>query len=77
MKKYRKKPLIIEAEQWGTGKEIEGVCPLLVPGYGRIDTLEGPMTVAPGDWVIKGVAGELYPCKDEIFRASYEEVKDE
>lgn len=37
-----------------------------------IDTLEGRMKVAPGDWVIKGVKGEFYPCRDEIFRMTYE-----
>jgi len=39
-----------------------------------IDTLEGIMTVSPGDWVIRGVQGEFYPCKPDIFAATYEEV---
>jgi hypothetical protein len=39
-----------------------------------IDTLEGAMGVTPGDWVIKGVQGEFYPCKPDIFDATYEEV---
>ena len=42
--------------------------------HGRIDTLEGGHTVCPGDWVITGIAGERYPCKDKIFRATYEAV---
>lgn len=42
---------------------------------GYIDTLEGKMEVAPGDWVITGVKGERYPCKDDIFRLTYEEVE--
>lgn len=39
-----------------------------------IETLEGKMTVSPGDWIIRGVAGELYPCKPDIFAATYEPV---
>jgi hypothetical protein len=39
-----------------------------------IDTLEGRMTFGPGDWIIKGVKGELYPCKPDIFDATYEEA---
>ncbi len=41
---------------------------------GRIKTLEGVMRVVPGDWIIKGVAGEFYPCKPDIFEATYEPV---
>lgn len=42
-----------------------------------IDTLEGVMLVSPGDWVIRGVAGEFYPCKPEIFAQTYEAVNDD
>lgn len=42
--------------------------------HGWIDTLEGGHTVCPGDWIITGVAGERYPCKPEIFEATYEPV---
>jgi hypothetical protein len=42
--------------------------------HGWIDTLEQGHRVCPGDWIITGVAGELYPCKDEIFRLTYEPV---
>lgn len=42
-----------------------------------IETLEGWRGVAMGDWIIKGVKGEFYPCKPDIFEASYDEVKDE
>src|SRR5574338_445840 len=38
----------------------------------QVDTLEGPLEVAPGDWIIKGVKGEFYPCKPDIFKATYE-----
>jgi hypothetical protein len=42
--------------------------------YLRIETLEGTMTADSGDWIIKGVAGEFYPCKPGIFAATYEAV---
>lgn len=41
----------------------------------KVHTLEGKMRVAFGDWIIKGVAGELYPCKPDIFEATYEAVE--
>jgi len=46
------------------------------PGLGTLDipTLEGTMTASPGDWIIKGVKGEFYPCKPDIFDATYEPV---
>lgn len=40
-----------------------------------IGTLEGPHTVSWGDWIIQGVKGEIYPCKPDIFEATYEVVK--
>jgi hypothetical protein len=40
----------------------------------EIDTLEGTMVASPGDWIIKGVKGEFYPCKPDIFEATYEPV---
>lgn len=78
--KFRKKPIVIEAEQWFPGKEIEGVNTKLknlnidmeVNPY--IDTLEGRMQVSPGDWIITGISGEKYPCKPDIFEKTYEPV---
>lgn len=45
-----------------------------VPALGTLDipTLEGVMTASPGDWIIRGVKGEMYPCKPDIFEATYE-----
>lgn len=43
--------------------------------HGWIDTLEGGHNVCPGDWIIKGVKGELYPCKPDIFAATYEAIE--
>ena len=45
------------------------------PGGLFISTLEGEMHVSPGDWVIRGVAGEFYPCRDDIFEQTYDEVE--
>jgi hypothetical protein len=44
------------------------------PAYGLIPTLEGVMRADIGDWIIRGVAGEFYPCKPDIFEATYEAV---
>lgn len=77
MARYRKKPVIIEAEQWEPGKKIEGVRELtegVFVGCGVIVTLEGEMMASPGDWIITGVKGEKYPCKPDIFEATYELV---
>lgn len=46
------------------------------PEYLAINTLEGTMTADPGDWIIRGVKGEFYPCKPDIFEATYESVED-
>ena len=82
--KFRKKPVVIEAIQW-TGdneRDIAVFCPVVIAihvadgsvGYLQIGTLEGAMTANVGDWVIRGVKGEFYPCKPDIFEATYEVV---
>ena len=73
--KFRKRPIVIEAEQWFPGIRIDGML-LNNEGQPIIETLEGDMLVSPGDWVITGVKGEKYPCKPDIFEASYEPVGD-
>lgn len=78
MVKFRKKPVVIEATQWfkdGDHPRVKlrkGSTATNFSAY--IPTLEGPMTVTPGDWIIKGVKGEYYPCKPDIFEATYEAV---
>jgi len=75
---YRKKPVVIEAEQYIAEKsEPEGLCWNLWHGADcpHIDTLEGVLHVSDGDWIITGVQGEQYPCKPDIFNATYEEVE--
>ncbi len=84
---YRKKPVVIEAEQF-TGDNIDAVldfvgdmatCPegkSMAKDQGLIiRTLEGDHHASVGDWIIKGVAGEFYPCKPDIFEATYELAK--
>jgi hypothetical protein len=84
--KFRKKPVVIEAEQWFPGKNVDGVEEFdtgdpLTEVMGRIVTLEdhkgSTHYVSPGDWVITGVAGEKYACKDPIFKATYDPVEPE
>jgi hypothetical protein len=84
MPKFRKRPVVIEAEQWFPDKCVDGVVPFDRPTpdnphgtYGQVETLEGWVTCVPGDWIITGVKGEKYPCKDEIFRLTYEAVEEE
>lgn len=83
--KFRKKPVEIEAVQWDVTLDAESAieamgCRFKIrpdnPDYIIISTLEGEMQANPWDWIIKGVAGEFYPCKPEIFEKTYEPVKD-
>lgn len=80
--KFRKKPVIIEAEQWEGHNlnddnslfQSESVI-IKSDGSGfQVATPEGVMIGKVGDWLIKGVKGELYPCKPDIFEATYEPV---
>ena len=91
MPKFRKNPVVIEAIQWdGTlsgSTQIEFAFPRMnttgktsnsisnAVDYWCIWTLEGQHRVSPGDWIIKGVKGEFYPCKPDIFEATYEPVE--
>ncbi len=79
IRKFIKKPIVIEAIQWDTnnkkaidrfvGKELDytGADTALI-----IPTLEGDMTAYCFDWIIKGIKGEFYPCKPDIFQETYE-----
>lgn len=79
MPKFRKKPVVIHAVQWFPNKPVDGVVPTYDPkgqcNGGLIQTLEGPHVVSTGDWIITGVKGEKYPCKPDIFEATYEPVE--
>ena len=74
--KFRKKPVVIEATQWFKHGDHPAVVKV-TDGYAVVKTLEGNMVVTPGDWIITGVKGEHYPCKPDIFEATYERVEEE
>lgn len=79
--KYQKKPVIIEAYQFQSEmpKEFsERVCDCLLSGKGwHIHTLEGTSyDLSVGDWIIKGIKGEFYPCKPDIFELTYQHIEE-
>src|SRR5690242_20346650 len=87
--RFRKKPVEVEAIQWD-GQNMDAFNVWLDPPDGgsaglpfsealtvkclAIETLEGTMIAQPGDWIIRGVKGEFYPCKPDVFSATYEAV---
>ena len=71
---YRKKPVIIEAVQFRSIEPLPDGVEYDASGFAIIKTSEGNMRVRDGDWVITGVKGERYPCKPDIFTATYEAV---
>ena len=78
-RKFRKRPVVIEAVQWFPGIEVEGVTEavyrdgdMIFPASVR--TLEGYHGVSSGDWIITGIKGERYPCKPDVFERTYELV---
>lgn len=82
MTKYRKKPIVIEAIQY-TGTNFVAIGEFMRwqnidlcrdEDVLIIDTLEGEIKACPGDYIIKGVSGEFYPCKPDIFEKTYEPV---
>lgn len=83
--KYRKKPVVIDAVQFSKddkttqthvcfGFPHDENCTHPLDGKYWVSTLEGPLIVSDGDWIITGVKGEHYPCKPDIFAATYEAV---
>lgn len=89
--KFRKKPVVIEAIQWVNTPESFKLIKNLNENkekvvvrmggdpnsdYLIIQTLEGGMKANLNDWIIRGVSGELYPCKPDIFEQTYEKVED-
>lgn len=89
MKKFIKKPVIIEAIQWLGEKSFDELYQFTNAdvNYGivgmkdcrgdvaEIRTLEGVMNAQPCDFIIKGVNGEFYPCKPDIFKLTYDEIE--
>lgn len=91
MAKYRKKPVVIEAMQYLGHSNYDDICKFtgmeLKMEYSNekdfpdgqiitIPTLEGEMIANKGDFIIKGIQGEFYPCKPDIFEATYDRVDD-
>jgi hypothetical protein len=77
MAKYRKKPVVIEAEQWFPGQAVRGVCACTARSGPHLHTIHEGQSVelAPGDYVIPESDGEhFYPCKPDIFEKTYEPV---
>jgi len=80
--KFRKKPVVIEATQW-TGLNTADICCFAGESIESIQpnkefiikTLEGNHIAQVNDWIIKGVKGEFYPCKPDIFEQTYEKVE--
>ncbi|MBN9034978.1 MAG: hypothetical protein J0H53_02820 [Rhizobiales bacterium] len=89
--KFRKRPVVIEAHKLGDDGWPDAIWQGVmdnrivlyldrdglkrVTGHAVIKTLEGEMRADVGDWIIRGVKGELYPCKPDIFAATYEAVE--
>ena len=79
---YRKKPVVIQAVQWTGENNVEILqfcsnCYITSSGKTKdliISTLEGDMSASTGDYIIKGVKGEFYPCREDIFDLTYETV---
>lgn len=82
--KFRKKPVVVDAVQFPfDGHKTEELSAFIGQTHDRdhynwltIATLEGDMKAQPGDWIIRGVKGEVYPCKPDIFEATYEKVEE-
>lgn len=86
--KYRKKPVVIEAMEYLREENIVSIQNWFIENGSAkdfkynpydneyyISTLEGDMKVSNGDYIIKGVQGEFYPCKPDIFKETYEKVE--
>lgn len=87
MTKFRKKPVEIEAVEYRGDNAYGEMTPWLSDAIGggvvtftpadaalNIKTLEGSHLASPGDWIIRGIKGELYPCKPDIFAATYDRI---
>lgn len=81
MTRYRTKPCEIEAVRWNGNNLNEiisfvGKENLIIQTNLKIKTLEGDMTASIGDYIIKGLHGEFYPCKPDVFEKKYEQIKE-
>jgi hypothetical protein len=79
--RFRKKPVVVDAVQW-RGDNYEEIVAFVGAKIRSnplrrqvvIQTLEGDHVASAGDWIIRGISGEFYPCKPEIFRETYDPV---
>ena len=76
VKRVEKIPVVVEALKWDGPADDSALAAFAghwasIRAEVYITTLEGAMRVSPGDWVIKGVEGEFYPCKPDVFAATY------
>ena len=82
MAKYRKKPIVVDVFRWLMDDVPEWITSAIRANKINFDlrmiisTPEGEMLASPGDYIIKGVKGELYPCKPDIFEQTYELIKE-
>ena len=85
MTRYRKRPVVVDAIQF-TGKNVPEIAQLLDwdfdDGDGDcdtiiIETLNGDVTVTAGEWIVRGIAGEGYPCRADLFELTYEPIDEE
>ena len=83
MPKFRKKPVVVEAARWNSKNYFDIIrltgrrdIRFFDDGSCIIPTLEGDMIAKKGDYIIKGIKGEFYPCKPDIFNATYEVVSE-
>ena len=87
MNRFRKKPIEVEATNWdGTVKDASRIIDWVLSGGGTaryhdgaadcisVDTLDAVARVFPGDWMVRGIKGEFYPCKPDIFTVTYERI---
>ena len=85
MARFRKRPVEIDAYRLPLGDDTpawlaDAVASGKIRPHGggaKIDTLEGLLTASPGDWIIRGVKGELYSCKPDVFAMTYESAEDD
>lgn len=81
MARYRKKPVVVDAIQW-TGDNTREIARFVgipddqpIGNAININTIEGTLRPSEGDYIIKGIKGEFYPCKPDIFKVTYEKVE--
>lgn len=80
--KFRKKPHVVEAVRWNGEHDTLAIIKswnskvtVAYDGFLYVPTLEGTMICALGNWIVRGVMGEIYPCDREVFLRTYDEIE--